>query len=94
MGDVKITIVEAKELIAADSNGKSDPYVTIALKSDLKNKKKTSYKSSTLTPKWGEAFDFSSPRVGIYHLNALACGFIALINICHTGNSNSRASFI
>jgi Ca2+-dependent lipid-binding protein len=42
MGDVKIFIIEAKELIAADRNGKSDPFVTVEVLEDpIQGKQKT-----------------------------------------------------
>jgi len=47
------TVVEAKDLIAADFGGKSDPYVVLNLGG---RQKKTSVKDATLSPTWNEEF--------------------------------------
>lgn len=34
MGEVRVRVIEAKDLVAADRNGKSDPYVTLEIQED------------------------------------------------------------
>lgn len=42
MGDLFIRVIEAKNLIPADTNGKSDPFVTVEIVEDpLQKKQKT-----------------------------------------------------
>ncbi|KAJ3081556.1 hypothetical protein HK102_002275 [Quaeritorhiza haematococci] len=59
LNDVTITIIEARNLKAADLNGKSDPYVKIK---DVKGLKgdgaKTRVIKKTLNPQWNETFRF------------------------------------
>jgi hypothetical protein len=52
---LQITVIQAKDLPAADATGKSDPYVEIHI-NGVTHKTKTVKK--TLTPYWGEAFTF------------------------------------
>eukprot|EP01106_Pelomyxa_sp_JSP_P018282 TRINITY_DN81_c0_g1_i6.p1 TRINITY_DN81_c0_g1~~TRINITY_DN81_c0_g1_i6.p1 ORF type:complete len:677 (-),score=206.96 TRINITY_DN81_c0_g1_i6:74-2050(-) len=62
MGTLKIDVIEAKNLIAADPSGFSDPYVTLALTVDdagTEIKKQTKTKMQTLEPKWNETITFS-----------------------------------
>ena len=60
---LKVHLCGANNLLAADKNGKSDPYVTLHLlergsgKEIEKKKSKTVKK--TLNPAWDEWFDFS-----------------------------------
>jgi len=56
---VKVQVLEGRGLAAEDLNGKSDPYVVIKTGTDWQ--RRTSYKKSTLTPKWDDAiyeFDY------------------------------------
>jgi Ca2+-dependent lipid-binding protein len=54
VGVVSVTIIGAKDLAAFDVGGTSDPYVVIKLGPESA---KTSYKSRTCNPEWGEEFD-------------------------------------
>ena len=49
---VTITVVSAESLPAGDSNGLSDPYVTIDWSVGNKRLLKTSVKPETLSPEW------------------------------------------
>ncbi|KAL1921019.1 uncharacterized protein VTP21DRAFT_11654 [Calcarisporiella thermophila] len=51
-GDLTITVVEAKDLIGADKNGLSDPYVKLYLGS--RQIHKTKHQKKTLEPRWNE----------------------------------------
>lgn len=53
MAKLRLQIVKAKSIEAADSNGFSDPYVKFRWKGE---KLKTSIKIKTLSPKWHEIF--------------------------------------
>ncbi|ORX90809.1 C2 calcium-dependent membrane targeting, partial [Basidiobolus meristosporus CBS 931.73] len=53
-GILTVTIVQAKDLVAADSNGLSDPYVRV--RSGRKALYKTKAIKKTLEPKWNETF--------------------------------------
>ncbi|KAK3234343.1 hypothetical protein CYMTET_55407 [Cymbomonas tetramitiformis] len=68
-GLVTVTLHRAEDLISADINGKSDPYVKLYLKAfndtgDTRNMavddsvKKTAVKKGTLAPTWEESFSF------------------------------------
>lgn len=48
-GILQVDVVQAKELPARDSNGTSDPYITVRMN---KQKAKTSVRACTLTPVW------------------------------------------
>ncbi|KAL6041498.1 FerI, variant 2 [Balamuthia mandrillaris] len=58
MGDLVVTIVEARNLIAGDSNGLSDPYACLSVG---KTKFKTKTIKKTLNPRWEESFFFTLP---------------------------------
>jgi len=59
MGDIIIRVIEGSGLIAADSNGKSDPFVVVELLEDpLQKKQKTRIHHKTLNPIWNESFNF------------------------------------
>ena len=47
-----LTGLKARGLLAADRNGKSDPYLSV--KVDDKHKKSTKHRSDTLEPQWDE----------------------------------------
>mmetsp|Transcript_25559 Transcript_25559/g.31437 ORF Transcript_25559/g.31437 Transcript_25559/m.31437 type:complete len:603 (+) Transcript_25559:111-1919(+) len=50
-----VDVVEGKDLLAMDSNGKSDPYVKLEYRG---RKEKTEKKRYTTKPQWKERFDF------------------------------------
>ena len=52
---LQVKVKEAKGIPAADSNGKSDPYVVLTINAQ---KKKTKIIEKTLEPKWYEEFRF------------------------------------
>lgn len=52
-----VTVVEARNLPAADLNGKSDPYVQLTLKNVVH---KTKVVKATLNPTWKETFTFAA----------------------------------
>eukprot|EP01112_Ceratiomyxa_fruticulosa_P017078 TRINITY_DN5253_c0_g2_i1.p1 TRINITY_DN5253_c0_g2~~TRINITY_DN5253_c0_g2_i1.p1 ORF type:complete len:322 (+),score=31.46 TRINITY_DN5253_c0_g2_i1:193-1158(+) len=55
--EVSVVIIEAKNLIAADSNGLSDPYVNVrALGKEEGEKQRTKVIPKTLSPVWNEKF--------------------------------------
>ncbi|KYQ92640.1 C2 domain-containing protein [Tieghemostelium lacteum] len=53
MNILQINVLEARDLVAADTNGFSDPYCVVMLGLQ---KKKTKIQKKTLNPKWGETF--------------------------------------
>lgn len=53
---LNVEVIEAKELVAKDSNGLSDPFVTLYLMSDQAHRYNTSVKDATLSPVWEEHF--------------------------------------
>lgn len=53
---VNVEIIEAKDLRPKDSNGLSDPFVTLFLMSNTSRKYNTSVKPKTLSPVWEEHF--------------------------------------
>ena len=55
MGKVEVAVVGARNLHNKETFGKSDPYVVVH---GGGRKYKTSTKSSTLKPEWGDAFSF------------------------------------
>lgn len=54
-GALLVTLKEAKNLPAADSNGLSDPYAVLKLG---KEKRQSMIQYDTLNPVWSEKFDF------------------------------------
>ncbi|KAK4156867.1 C2 domain-containing protein [Chaetomidium leptoderma] len=59
MGNLRVDVLDAQDLPAADSNGKSDPYVKFELNGQEVFKTKTQKK--TLNPAWNEFFNISIP---------------------------------
>ena len=62
--NLTITVISGRNLVSKDSNGLSDPFVTIKILDAAGNrypnieKKSTKYINETLNPKWGETFNF------------------------------------
>ncbi|KAI0390963.1 C2 domain-containing protein [Xylariaceae sp. FL0594] len=59
MGNLRVDVLDAHDLPAADSNGKSDPYVKFELNGNEVFKTKTQKK--TLNPVWNEFFEIPVP---------------------------------
>ena len=55
MGTLRVEVLDAKNLPAADKNGYSDPYCKFELNGETVHKTKTVKK--TLNPSWGESFE-------------------------------------
>lgn len=53
---LNVEVIEAKELAPKDSNGLSDPFVTLFLASNSAHRYNTSVKTATLNPVWEEHF--------------------------------------
>ncbi|OHT16155.1 hypothetical protein TRFO_42039 [Tritrichomonas foetus] len=51
-----VKVIEARNVPAADLNGKSDPYVTLSTQRSKNKFQKTKTKKKTLTPRWDEEF--------------------------------------
>ncbi|XP_034941538.1 protein unc-13 homolog 4B isoform X4 [Chelonus insularis] len=54
---LNVEVIEAKELVSKDSNGKSDPFCALYLESAPTRRYNTAVKTSTLTPVWEEHFE-------------------------------------
>ena len=59
---MKVHVLEARNLTAADSDGTSDPYAVLHLSSDESATQTTKTVSSSLNPEWGEVFTFDGGR--------------------------------
>ncbi|KAK5663647.1 hypothetical protein OQA88_4078 [Cercophora sp. LCS_1] len=59
MGNLRVDVLDAQNLPAADSNGKSDPYVKFEFNGQEVFKSKTQKK--TLNPAWNEFFEVAVP---------------------------------
>ena len=63
---LKVTVVEAKGVIACDKGKSSDPFIKMELLDPREGKAisgesfKTKTKKKTLAPKWDESFDFGN----------------------------------
>ncbi|CAH1967098.1 unnamed protein product [Acanthoscelides obtectus] len=53
---INVEVIEAKDLRPKDSNGMSDPFVTLYLSSNMSHRYNTSVKTMTLNPVWEEHF--------------------------------------
>lgn len=58
-GTLTVSLLRGSGLAAADSNGKSDPYVKLSLG---KSKAKSKTIPKTLDPEWNERFEFQGTR--------------------------------
>ena len=56
--NLEFTVLRAKDLVAADRGGTSDPYVRLHVGGAVKQAQKTAVKKKTLSPEWNEAFEF------------------------------------
>ncbi|XP_076177568.1 C2 and C2B_Munc13-like domain-containing protein staccato isoform X3 [Ptiloglossa arizonensis] len=54
---LNVEVIEAKELVSKDSNGKSDPFCALYLESAPTRRYNTAVKTSTLCPVWEEHFE-------------------------------------
>ncbi|XP_011633432.1 protein unc-13 homolog 4B isoform X2 [Pogonomyrmex barbatus] len=54
---LNIEVIEAKELVSKDSNGKSDPFCALYLESAPTRRYNTAVKTCTLSPIWEEHFE-------------------------------------
>ena len=55
---LEFTVLCAKDLLAADRGGTSDPYVRLHVGAAVKKAQKTAVKKKTLSPEWNETFEF------------------------------------
>lgn len=53
---LNVEIIKAENLLPKDSNGFSDPFVTMYLESNTTHRYNTSVKTTTLNPEWEENF--------------------------------------
>jgi hypothetical protein len=60
VGNLKITVLEGKDLPAADSNGFSDPFVKVSV---MKESWKTRVVKRTLNPVWNESQEFKDVHI-------------------------------
>jgi hypothetical protein len=59
---LRLIVLGAQDLAPADSNGLSDPYVTIAVGTEIAPEdRQTLAQKKTLNPTWDEQFDFTVP---------------------------------
>ena len=55
---LKVGVLRARDLLAKDRNGKSDPYVRLSIGNDLVHAKRTEVRKKTLSPTWMQEFQF------------------------------------
>ncbi|XP_011878688.1 PREDICTED: protein unc-13 homolog D isoform X5 [Vollenhovia emeryi] len=67
---LNIEVIEAKELVSKDSNGKSDPFCALYLESTPTRRYNTAVKPCTLSPVWEEHFELplADPENDILYL--------------------------
>lgn len=70
MPTLRVNVIRAEDLLAADSNGCSDPFVTLMLNEKGFKKLKTKVVKKTLTPVWNQTFyiDVRTPLTSVIHL--------------------------
>ena len=61
-GILYITVVRARDLLAADSNGMSDPFIKLHTGNTKEHAQKTDVMKKTLNPVWNETFTFNLDR--------------------------------
>lgn len=60
--ELMVSVKEARDLMAMDSSGTSDPYAVVYLTSDIKKKFETKVHRKTLNPVFNESFIFPLPK--------------------------------
>ncbi|KAJ1178469.1 hypothetical protein NDU88_003715 [Pleurodeles waltl] len=66
-----VSVKEARDLMAMDSSGTSDPYAIVYLTSDIKKKFETKHHRKTLNPVFNESFTFSLPKDSVSKTTAV-----------------------
>ena len=61
-GTLKLEVVRARDLIATDRGGMSDPYVRLHIGHAVKEAQETDIKKKTLSPEWNQTFEFELNR--------------------------------
>ena len=70
---LKVGVLRARDLLAKDRNGKSDPYVRVCIGSDLVHAKRTEVRKKTLSPTWMQEFQFQVPTSSRREALVLEC---------------------
>ncbi|CAG8484717.1 8704_t:CDS:2 [Ambispora leptoticha] len=68
-GELRVVVVEAKNLKDTDLIGKSDPYVELWIEKGYKQK--TTVKNNTVEPQWNEDFKFNIHGEHTLHIKVL-----------------------